>query len=52
MELRTRELRRRSLHTAAGRIALLHALAHIEFNAVNLALDALQRFRGLPLSSP
>jgi uncharacterized ferritin-like protein (DUF455 family) len=30
------------------RIALLHALAHIEFNAINLALDALWRFPGMP----
>ena len=27
---------------------LVHALAHIEFNAVNLALDALWRFPGMP----
>lgn len=39
---------RRSPHTVAGRAALVHALAHIEFNAVNLALDATYRFRGLP----
>lgn len=39
---------RRSPHTVAGRAALVHALAHIEFNAVNLALDAAYRFRGLP----
>lgn len=39
---------RRDAHTAAGRAALIHALAHIEFNAVNLALDAAWRFRGLP----
>jgi uncharacterized ferritin-like protein (DUF455 family) len=31
-----------------GRAALLHALAHIEFNAINLALDAVWRFSGLP----
>lgn len=31
-----------------GRAALLHALAHIEFNAINLALDALWRFPDLP----
>lgn len=31
-----------------GRAALLHALAHIEFNAINLALDAIWRFAGLP----
>jgi uncharacterized ferritin-like protein (DUF455 family) len=40
--------KRRALHTQAGRFALLHALAHIEFNAINLALDALYRFPGLP----
>lgn len=32
------------------RAALLHALAHIEFNAVNLGLDAVFRFRGLPVA--
>ncbi len=31
-----------------GRAALLHAIAHIEFNAINLALDALLRFPSLP----
>lgn len=34
--------------TAEGRAALLHALAHIEFNAINLALDAVWRFAGMP----
>ncbi len=38
----------RPMHTAEGRAALMHALAHIEFNAINLALDAVYRFRGLP----
>jgi uncharacterized ferritin-like protein (DUF455 family) len=32
----------------AGRAALLHAVAHIEFNAINLALDAAWRFAGMP----
>lgn len=32
----------------AGLAALLHAIAHIEFNAINLALDAIWRFDGLP----
>jgi len=41
-------LPRRSPFTTAGRAALLHAIAHIEFNAINLALDALWRFPGLP----
>jgi uncharacterized ferritin-like protein (DUF455 family) len=39
---------RRPVGSMTGRIALLHALAHIEFNAVNLALDAVWRFAGLP----
>ncbi len=39
---------RRSLHTPHGRAALLHAVAHIEFNAINLALDAVWRFAGMP----
>jgi len=43
-----RAVERRRGSSAAGRAALIHALAHIEFNAVNLALDAVYRFRGLP----
>jgi uncharacterized ferritin-like protein (DUF455 family) len=39
---------RRSPFTAEGRAALLHAVAHIEFNAINLALDAVWRFSGMP----
>lgn len=39
---------RRSVATVSGRAALIHALAHIEFNAVNLALDIIWRFPGLP----
>ena len=27
---------------------MMHAIAHIEFNAINLALDAVQRFKGMP----
>jgi len=42
------QLARRSPFTREGRQALLHALAHIEFNAINLALDAVWRFAGLP----
>ena len=34
--------------TAAGRAALLHAITHIEFNAINLALDAAWRFPAMP----
>lgn len=39
---------RRRIGSAAGHAALLHAIAHIEFNAINLALDAAHRFGGLP----
>ena len=39
---------RRRLGSPEGRAALVHAIAHIEFNAINLALDAAYRFRGLP----
>ncbi len=41
---------RRGLGSVEGRAALLHAIAHIEFNAINLALDAVLRFgRSMPL---
>ena len=39
----------RSPFTTEGRAALLHAITHIEFNAINLALDAVWRFAGMPL---
>lgn len=39
---------RRRADTVPGRAALVHALAHIEFNAINLALDAAHRFSGMP----
>ena len=38
----------RAMKTREGRAAQIHAMAHIEFNAINLALDALVRFSGLP----
>ncbi len=44
-----RHLPQRKLGSSEGRVALIHAVAHIEFNAINLALDAVYRFRGLPL---
>jgi len=43
-----RRLPRRGLGSTQGRAALIHAVAHIEFNAVNLAWDAVYRFRGMP----
>jgi uncharacterized ferritin-like protein (DUF455 family) len=42
------DVKHRSPFTPEGRAALLHAVAHIEFNAINLALDAIWRFPGLP----
>lgn len=41
-------LPRRSPATAEGRAALMHAICHIEFNAINLALDAIWRFAQMP----
>ena len=38
--------RRRITAGSAGRIALLHAIAHIELNAIDLALDMARRFVG------
>jgi uncharacterized ferritin-like protein (DUF455 family) len=43
-----RLVKHRSMRTVEGRAALIHALAHIEFNAINLALDAIWRFTGMP----
>ena len=42
------KLPRRGLGSEKGRLALIHAIAHIEFNAINLAWDAVQRFPDLP----
>lgn len=41
-------VKHRSMRTTEGRAALIHALTHIEFNAINLALDAIWRFAGMP----
>jgi uncharacterized ferritin-like protein (DUF455 family) len=41
-------VKRRAMNTPEGRAAMIHALVHIEFNAINLALDALWRFEGMP----
>ena len=43
-----RAVPKRSPHTVAGHAALVHSIAHIEFNAINLALDAAWRFAGQP----
>jgi len=39
---------RRGFGTLEGRAIMMHAIAHIEFNAINLALDAVQRFANMP----
>jgi len=44
-----RELPRRKLNSLEGRVSLLHAICHIEFNAINLAWDAIYRFRDMPV---
>ncbi len=43
-----RQVPQRGLGSEQGRAALVHAIAHIEFNAINLAWDAVYRFRGKP----
>lgn len=43
-----KQLPARSTGNQAGRTTLMHAIAHIEFNAINLAWDAAYRFRGMP----
>ena len=47
-QVEPRDLPKRSLASVEGRIALLHAVAHIEFTAIHLAWDILYRFRELP----
>ena len=42
------DVRKRSPFTTDGLAALLHAVTHIEFNAINLALDAVWRFSAMP----
>ena len=42
------EVPKRKMDTSEGRASLLHSLAHIEFNAINLALDAIWRFPDMP----
>ncbi len=40
--------KRTSLSTTKGKAYLIHAIAHIEYSAIDLALDHAYRFRGLP----
>lgn len=43
-----RAVPQRRLTEDGGHAAFVHAVAHIEFTAINLALDAAHRFRGMP----
>ncbi|MDH5359767.1 MAG: ferritin-like domain-containing protein [Gammaproteobacteria bacterium] len=43
-----RELNARKISTPEGHAALIHAICHIEFNAIDLAWDAVYRFREMP----
>jgi len=43
-----RELSKRGLGSSEGRAAFVHSIAHIELNAIDLAWDAVYRFRDLP----
>lgn len=43
-----KDVPRRSPFTASGHAALMHSIAHIEFNAIDLALDCVWRFANMP----
>lgn len=43
-----KQLPKRKLGSKEGHASLMHSIAHIEFNAVNLALDAVYRFQDMP----
>ena len=47
--LSPRDMPRRGTGTAVGRVALLHAVAHIELNAVDLHWDIIARFSHVPM---
>ena len=43
-----RLVEKRSTSSEQGKLIFVHALAHIEFSAINLALDIIWRFKDLP----
>lgn len=43
-----RDLPRRNMQNDEGRAAMIHSIAHIEFNAINLAWDLICRFQEMP----
>ena len=48
--VKPRDLPRRRNNQTTGHATLIHAICHIEFNAINLGLDAVARFDGMPES--
>lgn len=46
--VRATDLAQPSLRTPEGRASLIHSIVHIELNAIDLALDAVSRFTGMP----
>ena len=46
--VRATELTQLSLRTPEGRASLIHSIVHIELNAIDLALDVVARFAGMP----
>ncbi len=44
------QLKAKSMATPEGRAMLVHSIAHIELNAIDLALDVVWRFAGMPES--
>lgn len=46
--VRATELKLGSLRTPEGRAGLIHSIVHIELNAIDLALDVVARFAGMP----
>ncbi|MCO4088242.1 MAG: ferritin-like domain-containing protein [Limnohabitans sp.] len=42
------QLKAKSMSTPEGRAMLVHSIAHIELNAIDLALDVVWRFAGMP----
>jgi uncharacterized ferritin-like protein (DUF455 family) len=40
---------RKDFHTSGGLATLVHSITHIEFSAIDLALDAVYRFANMPL---
>ena len=46
--VRATELKQLSLRTPEGRASLIHSIVHIEMNAIDLALDVVARFSGMP----